>query len=159
MSSPKNGQPQPPQDLGHQNSQHNNRNDFDDDLNADISYAESSRFDPSIDDAFSHIPEDNEEIQDIDLGTTPNTRTGAVSSSLSPTNSIQSSNSSPNSPSILKRHGGHSYDSYEDNTDDVVIHSIPHPDELPRAKKTESGSKSSKAMQTFAGVAGNILEW
>ncbi len=43
-----------------------------------------------------------------------------------------------------------------DSDDDVfAMHSIPHPDELPRI----STKKTNKTLQTFMGVAGNILEW
>mmetsp|Transcript_3442 Transcript_3442/g.4579 ORF Transcript_3442/g.4579 Transcript_3442/m.4579 type:complete len:540 (-) Transcript_3442:422-2041(-) len=45
---------------------------------------------------------------------------------------------------------------FSDDDSDIILHSIPHPDELPRAKKEKNGNK---AMQTFAGVAGNVLEW
>lgn len=50
----------------------------------------------------------------------------------------------------------------QDGDNPFSIHSLPHPDELPRVAKKASGSKKksgSKALQTFAGVAGNILEW
>lgn len=48
-----------------------------------------------------------------------------------------------------------------DDYDDVfAMHSIPHPDELPRTTaKTVERKSGSKAMQTFAGIAGNVLEW
>lgn len=57
--------------------------------------------------------------------------------------------------------GSNNQNNNQDEYDDVfAMHSIPHPDELPRTTaKTVERKSGSKAMQTFAGVAGNILEW
>ncbi len=51
--------------------------------------------------------------------------------------------------------GASANDHEEDDADLFVLHSLPHPDEIPREKV----KKGNKTMQTIAGVAGNVLEW
>ena len=48
----------------------------------------------------------------------------------------------------------------DDDDDDFVIHSLPHPDEIPRTRGSRNKKTSgNKMVQTFASVAGNVLEW
>ncbi len=101
-----------------------------DDLSSKLSYDDTtaSKFDSSIDD-ISHLPPDNGSNDDDD-----------------------DDHHHHDQGHTSKMMGTDDY-----NDDVFAMHSIPHPDELPRAKHVKTGR--SKAMQTFAGVAGNVLEW
>lgn len=53
-------------------------------------------------------------------------------------------------------------DEDDDNDDVFAMHSIPHPGDITEGSKSrlqQSERKPMRAIQTFAGVAGNILEW
>ena len=107
------------------------------DLSSKLSYDESnnSKFDnSSIDDNISHFPADDDFDNFNDIKNDDNKVTS---------NHIRSKLN---------------YDNDDDDDDVFAMHSIPHPDEIPRAKHTKSLC-GGKAMQTFAGVAGNVLEW
>lgn len=135
MSENANDQNPPPQD----GTTTYNTNNTQDELSSKLSYDDTSasKFVSSIDDISHSIPPDtDDQYYQEDITTMKNTTTTSTS---------------PRSPKMSK----------DDYNDDVfAMHSIPHPDELPRtnSKKTTRSSRS-KAMQTFAGVAGNVLEW
>ena len=113
---------------------HNNSNDQPqdihrdhDDLSENISFDESTKYDHSVSGIST---DDNKMFQpniDIDINDDDDNDNG--------------------------HNDGHDDD---DDDDSIVIHSVPHPEEISRVTKKKGGSK---AMQTFAGVAGNILEW